>query len=144
MNNSFTNLKSAMKKSIFKDFSFSNERKNAVKEVIRWNQSQPQFHSWKVETIIAILETIQHEPKDGYNISTQLFQKNELVFQNNEGGLYTLLHLLENKEILTSKWLNEKKYYSLNSKGEKYLAAYKQDNLNQHLSLNHLIEEASL
>ena len=144
MNDPFTNLKSSMKKSIFKDFSFSNERKNAVKEAVRGNQSQPQFHSWRVETIITILESIQNEAKDGYQISTQLFQKNELIFQNNEGQLYTLLHLLENKEILTSTWFNEKKYYSLNSKGKKYLSAYKQDNTKQHLSLKHLIEEASL
>lgn len=144
MNDPFTNLKSSMKKSIFKDFSFSNERKNAVKESIRMRQSQSQFHSWKIETIIAILESVQHESKDGYNISTQLFQKNEHTFQKNEGQLYSLLHLLENKEILTSKWINKKKYYSLNSKGEKYLATYKQDKSKQELSLKHLLEEASL
>ncbi|WP_043932597.1 PadR family transcriptional regulator [Bacillus sp. EB01] len=144
MNDPFTNLKSSMKKSIFKDFSFSNERKNAVKESIRMRQSQSQFHSWKIETITAILESVQHESKDGYNISTQLFQKNERTFQKNEGQLYSLLHLLENKEILTSKWINKKKYYSLNSKGEKYLATYKQDKSKQELSLKHLLEEASL
>lgn len=144
MNDPFTNLKSSMKKSIFKDFSFSNERKNAVKESIRMRQSQSQFHFWKIETIIAILESVQHESKDGYNISTQLFQKNERTFQKNEGQLYSLLHLLENKEILTSKWINKKKYYSLNSKGEKYLATYKQDKSKQELSLKHLLEEESL
>ena len=66
MNDPFMNLKSSMKKSIFKDFTFSNERKNAVKESIRMRQSQPQFHSWKIETIMAILESVQHESKDGY------------------------------------------------------------------------------
>ncbi len=142
MNDPFTNLKSSMKKSIFKDFSFSNERKNAVKESIRMRQSQ--FHSWKIETIIAILESVQHESKDGYNISTQLFQKSEHTFQKNEGQLYSLLHLLENKEILHSKWINKKKYYSLNSKGGKYLSTYKQDKSKQELSLKHLLEEASL
>jgi DNA-binding PadR family transcriptional regulator len=144
MNDPFTNLKGSMKKSIFKDFSFSNERKNAVKESIRTRQSQTQLHSWKIETIIAILESVQHESKDGYNISTQLFQKNERTFQKNEGQLYSLLHLLENKEILTSTWINKKKYYSINSKGKKYLATYKQDTSKQELSLKHLLEEASL
>lgn len=138
MNDPFTNLKSSMKKSIFKDFSFSNERKKEVKESIRMRQS------WEIETIIAILESVQHESKDGYNISTQLFQKSEHTFQNNEGQLYSLLHLLENKEILNSKWINKKKYYSLNSKGGKYLATYKQDKSKQELSLKHLLEEASL
>jgi DNA-binding PadR family transcriptional regulator len=144
MNEPFTNLKSSMKKSIFKDFSFSNDRKNAVKESIRMRQSQSQFHTWKIETIIAILESVQHVSKDGYTISIRLFQKNEHTFQKNEGQLYTLLHLLENKEILTSNWINNKKYYSLNSKGKKYLATYKQDNSKQKLSLKHLLEEATL
>lgn len=140
MNDPLKNLKSSMKKSIFKDFSFSNERKNAVRETIRTNQ-QAQFH---METIIAILESVQHESMDGYNISVQLFQKNECTFQKNEGQLYTLLHLLENKEILTSNWLNNKKYYSLNSKGKKYLAIYKKDTAKQGVSLNPFITEASL
>ncbi|MDI2588593.1 PadR family transcriptional regulator [Psychrobacillus sp. NEAU-3TGS] len=140
MNDPLKNLKSSMEKSIFKDFSFSNERKNAVRETIRTNQ-QAQFH---IETIIAILESVQYESKDGYNISVQLFQKDERTFQKNEGQLYTLLHLLENKEILTSNWLNNKKYYSLNSKGKKYLATYKKDTDKQGLSLNPFITEASL
>lgn len=144
MNDPFTNLKSSMKKSIFKDYSFSHERKNAVKESIRMKQSQSQLHSWEIETILAILELVQHESKDGYSISTLLFQKNERTFQKNEGQLYTLLHLLENKEILTSKWINEKKYYSLNSKGKRYLASYKQENSKQELSIKHLLEEAAL
>ena len=51
MNDPFMNLKSSMKKSIFKDLSFSNERKNAVKEAIRMRQSQSQFHSWKMKPL---------------------------------------------------------------------------------------------
>ena len=78
------------------------------------------------------------------HISIQLIQKNERTFQKNEGQLYTLLHLLENKEILTSNWINKKKYYFLNSKGKKYLATYKQDTSKQELSLKHLLKEASL
>ena len=144
MNDPFTNLKNSMKKSIFKDFSFSDDRKNAVKEAIQMNQAQSQFHSWKTETIITLLESIEHEAKDGYTISIQLLQKNEHTFQKNEGQLYTLLHLLEKKEILISNWINEKKYYSLNSKGKKLLAAYRKENSKLDLSLKHLLEEASL
>ncbi|MFK4996821.1 hypothetical protein ACI2OX_02610 [Bacillus sp. N9] len=46
--------------------------------------------------------------------------------------------------MLTSNWINNKKYYSLNSKGKKYLATYKQDTTKQGLSLNPFITEASL
>ena len=144
MKDPFTNLKNSMKESIFKDLSFSNERKNAVKEAIRMNQSQSPFRSWKIETIIAILESVQYEPRDGYHISIHLFQKNERTFQKNEGQLYTLLHLLENKEILTSNWIYKKKYYTLHSKGKKLLATYQKDHAKQKFSLQHLLEEASL
>ncbi|MCR6105678.1 PadR family transcriptional regulator [Salipaludibacillus agaradhaerens] len=141
MHDPFNNLKQVMKETVFKDVSFSDERKNAVKETI--NQSPSPFHSWKIETIIAILVAIQHVPMHGYAISTHLFQKNDLIFQNKEGELYTLLHLLENKNILTSKWDGDKKYYTLTSKGKKHLAGYRQGNVKRDLSLKQLIEEVS-
>ena len=144
MDNPFNNLKNVMKKTVFKDLTFSNERKDAVKEIIQGKQSQLNLHSWKESIIIEILEILQLEPKHGYDISTLLFQKHEFCFQKNEGLLYTLLHLLENKGILSSKWINEKKYYALTIKGKKYAAAYKHGSTKLHISLKHLIEEASL
>lgn len=144
MDNPFNNLKNVMKKTVFKDLTFSNERKDAVKEVIQGKQSQLNLYSWTEAIIIEVLEIIQLEPKHGYDISTLLIQKHEFYFQNNEGQLYTLLHLLENKEFLSSKWINEKKYYTLTIKGKKYAAAYKQECTKQLTSLKHLIEEASL
>ncbi|MED3575336.1 PadR family transcriptional regulator [Cytobacillus praedii] len=144
MDNPFNNLKNVMKKTVFKDLTFSNERKDAVKKVIQGKQSQLNLHSWKESIIIEILEILQLEQKHGYDISTLLFQKHEFCFQKNEGLLYTLLHLLENKEFLSSKWINEKKYYTLTTKGKKYAAAYKQESTKQLTSLKHLIEEASL
>ncbi|EFR88805.1 lineage-specific thermal regulator protein, partial [Listeria marthii FSL S4-120] len=74
----------------------------------------------------------------------QLFQKNELSFKSNEGQLYILLHLLENKKIITSKWMKDRKYYSLTSKGKKYVASYEHQGSKQQVSLKHLIEEVSL
>ncbi|WP_416148991.1 PadR family transcriptional regulator [Salipaludibacillus sp. HK11] len=144
MNDPFTNLKNAMKKTVFKDLSFSDERKNAVKETIRGNQSQPHLHFWKEETLLALFETLQDEAKHGFEISSDLFQNNVLSFQNNEGQLYTLLHLLENKEILTSKWIGDKKYYSLTVIGKKYLEASKQGSDMQRTSLKQLLVEVSL
>ncbi|MDE5416122.1 PadR family transcriptional regulator [Alkalihalobacterium chitinilyticum] len=144
MSDPFHNLKHSMKKTVFKDFTFSDERKEAVKETIREKQSQPHLQAWKEETILAVFESIQHEAKHGYDISTQLFKKGELRFEHNEGQLYTLLHLLENKGILSSKWIAEKKHYSLTKKGKKYLVASKQEHSKQRFFLKHLLEEASL
>ncbi|MDT0002096.1 PadR family transcriptional regulator [Listeria cossartiae subsp. cayugensis] len=143
MNDPFYNLKDSIKKD-FEGFSFSEERKNAVKETIRKKQSHLELHYWKEETLRNILDSLHDEAKHGYEISTQLFQKNELSFKNNEGQLYILLHLLENKKIITSKWMENRKYYSLTSKGKKYVASYEHQGSKQKISLKHLIEQASL
>ncbi|NVQ00516.1 PadR family transcriptional regulator [Listeria monocytogenes] len=143
MDDPFYNLKDSIKKD-FESFSFSEERKNAVKKTIRKKQSHLELHSWKIETLQNILDALQDEAKHGYEISTQLFQKNELSFKNNEGQLYILLHLLENKKILSSKWIEGKKYYSLTAKGKKFVATFELRDSKQHESLKNLIEEASL
>ncbi|MCD2252484.1 PadR family transcriptional regulator [Listeria marthii] len=143
MDDPFYNLKDSIKKD-FDGFSFSEERKNAVKAAIQKKQSHLELHNWKVETLKNILDSLQDEAKHGYEISTQLFQKNELSFKSNEGQLYILLHLLENKKIITSKWMKDRKYYSLTSKGKKYVASYEHQGSKQQVSLKHLIEEVSL
>ncbi|MBF2502514.1 PadR family transcriptional regulator [Listeria marthii] len=143
MSDPFHNLKDSIKKD-FDGFSFSEERKNAVRAAIQKKQSHLELHNWKVETLKNILDSLQDEAKHGYEISTQLFQKNELSFKNNEGQLYILLHLLENKKIITSKWMKDRKYYSLTSKGKKYVASYEHQGSKQQVSLKHLIEEVSL
>ncbi|MBF2397594.1 PadR family transcriptional regulator [Listeria marthii] len=143
MSDPFHNLKHSIKKD-FEGFSFSEERKNAVKAAIQKKQSHLELHNWKVETLKNILDSLQDEAKHGYEISTQLFQKNELSFKSNEGQLYILLHLLENKKIITSKWMKDRKYYSLTSKGKKYVASYEHQGSKQQVSLKHLIEEVSL
>ncbi|MBF2637896.1 PadR family transcriptional regulator [Listeria welshimeri] len=143
MDDPFYNLKDSIKND-FEGFSFSEERKNAVKETIRKKQSHLELHSWKAETLQNILDSLQDTPKHGYEISTQLFQKNELIFKNNEGQLYILLHLLENKKILSSKWIEDKKYYFLTAKGKKFVATFEIRGSKQHGLLKNLVEEASL
>lgn len=143
MNNPFQNLNRAMKNTVFKDVTFSNERKEAVKEAIRAQHHQTELSSWKEETIHSILQLLQHEPKKGFDISNQLLQHNELSFQQNEGQLYTLLHLLENKELLESHWEKDQKYYSLSLKGKKWLSRFSQGSVKHRLALHSLVEEVS-
>jgi len=143
MDDPFHNLKNSFKKN-YEGFSFSEERKTAVKETIRRKQSHLELHYWKVETLKNVLDSLQDEAKQGYDISTQLFRKKELSFKSDEGQLYILLHLLENKKIITSTWIEDRKYYSLTTKGKKYVTAYEHRGFIQEASLKHLIEEASL
>ncbi|MFA9560129.1 PadR family transcriptional regulator [Evansella sp. AB-rgal1] len=146
MTDPFINLKRSLKKTVFKDLSFSCERKHAVREKIRGKQSHLHFHTWEEETLVAVLESVQQDEKIGYDISTFLFQKNINSFKNNEGQLYTLLHFFENKGILQSNWKDEKKYYSLTRKGKKLLVgARKQEHAKvERGTLKQLLEEASL
>ncbi|SDO48029.1 PadR family transcriptional regulator [Alkalicoccus daliensis] len=143
MGDPFSNLKNSLSKD-FEDLSFSEERKNAVRETIRRKQNHLELQYWKVETLKNILDSLQEEAKHGYDISTQLFRKNESSFKSNEGQIYILLHLLENKKIITSKWIEGKKYYSLTTKGKKYAASREHPDSKQLNSLKNFIEEASL
>ncbi|WP_099224848.1 PadR family transcriptional regulator [Listeria costaricensis] len=143
MDNPFYDLKNSIKKD-FAALSFSEEKKNEVKETIRRKQSQLELHYWKAETLENILDSLQGGAKHGYDISTQLLRKNELDFKNKEGQLYILLHLLENKKIITSKWMEGRKYYSLTAKGKKYAAEWKHSGPKQRASLKYFIEEVSL
>lgn len=144
MNDPFLNLKKSMKKNVFKDLTFTEERKARVNEAIQAKRSSSSLHSFSENTILAILKSLQLEAKHGFEISTQLFQIREHSFLHNEGQLYALLHLLEKKEVLKSKWSEEKKYYSLTAKGQKYLAAAQKGYSKQPLALKDLLEEASL
>ncbi len=144
MNDSLSKLKQAMKQTVFKDISLSNERKNAVMAGIWEKQSKTQLNTWKEDTLIAVFKSIQTEAKQGFDIATYLIKKNDIHFKNKEGQLYILLHLLESKEIIASNWSEGKKYYFLTSKGKKYLAVCKRESPKRHESLRSLLEEVSL
>lgn len=145
MNDPFLNFKKSMKKNVFKDLSFTEERKARVNEAIQSKRSSSTLHSFSEDTILAMLKSLQLEAKHGFEISTQLFQIEEHSFLHNEGQLYTLLHLLENKEVLVSMWRADKKYYALTTKGRKYLAATSRKGYaKQPFLLKDLLEEASL
>ncbi|WP_034749376.1 PadR family transcriptional regulator [Halalkalibacter wakoensis] len=144
MSDPFINLKNSMKNTVFHNLTFSDARKKIVKEIIQAKNPQSQLDLWKDETLLAVLEATQLEAKHGFAISTQLFQKGDQSFHQNEGQLYTLLHLLENKQLLQSKWVDEKKYYSLTKKGKKLVIRYRQEPSKQRTLLKVLLQEASL
>ena len=143
MKDPFSNLKSTMRKTVFKDFTLSEDRKHAMKEFVQSKQSASKQPIWKEETIVTLLTSLQHEAKHGFEIGTYLFQRNERCFHNNEGQLYTLLHLLENKRLLSSSWENGQKYYTLTSKGKKQLALASRDGAKKQWGFKHLLEEAA-
>lgn len=68
----------------------------------------------------------------GYEIIKEMDRKSNGIFEFKEGTLYPLLHGLESKGFLESYWdkgqgNRKRKYYSITSKGEKYIKAKKEE-----------------
>ena len=75
--------------------------------------------------ILAILEKGR---KHGYQIALEIEEKSEGTFRFNHGTLYPILHKLEKNGLIRGRWQNEgpkrkRKYYTLTSKGKRYLRA---------------------
>jgi PadR family transcriptional regulator PadR len=79
-----------------------------------------------VETIIlAILEA---GPSYGYALVKELDKRSEGILKLGEGTIYPVLYRMEEKKIVSARWRlaengRERKYYRLNAKGRKALAA---------------------
>ncbi|WP_161524652.1 PadR family transcriptional regulator [Alteribacter lacisalsi] len=144
MKDPIQNVKSAMTNQVFKNLSFSKKRRQSVNDAIREKKQISGLASWPEDTLAALLNAVKDEAQDGYAISSILFRKQDRTFETKEGELYTLLHLLENKEILRSHWKNDRKYYALTAKGKKYLAASADQSAVDRPVLRKLIEEAAL
>jgi transcriptional regulator len=78
-----------------------------------------------VETLI--LAVLQAGPSYGYAIAKELNARSEGILALGEGTIYPVLHRLEEKGLLASKWRladngRRRKYYRLNPKGRRALA----------------------
>ena len=78
-----------------------------------------------VETLI--LAVLQAGPSYGYAIAKELNARSEGILALGEGTIYPVLHRLEQKGLLASKWRladngRRRKYYRLNPKGRRALA----------------------
>lgn len=82
-------------------------------------------------TSMLLLRLLEDKDMYGYEMIEALEKKSNNVFSMKAGTLYPLLHLLEEKEYLTSyeKEANGKtrKYYHLTREGKKYLKAKKEE-----------------
>lgn len=79
-----------------------------------------------VETII--LSVLDEGPSYGYAILKDINSKAEGVLKFGEGTIYPVLHRMEDKELISSKWGKcektgrKRKYYRITPKGRKLLA----------------------
>jgi len=92
-----------------------------------------------VETLI--LAVLESGPSYGYAIVKQLNRRCDGILKLGEGTVYPVLHRLEQKQMISSKWQSgdngrPRKYYRLNKKGHKAFA----ENLRQWRMLASVIE----
>ncbi len=82
-------------------------------------------------TSMLLLRLLEDKDMYGYEMIETLEQRSNNVFNMKAGTLYPLLHLLEEKEFLTSyeKEASGKtrKYYHLTREGKKYLKSKKEE-----------------
>ena len=93
-----------------------------------------------VETLI--LAVLESGPSYGYAIVKQLNRRCEGILNLGEGTIYPVLHRLEQKQIISSKWQSAengrpRKYYRLNRKGHKAFA----ENLQQWRMLQSVMQK---
>jgi len=75
---------------------------------------------------LLILKTLALEPMHGWGIAERIEQLSQEALQVGQGSLYPALHRLELKELIVSEWSPSEnnrraKYYSLTTRGRKYL-----------------------
>ncbi|TDL32682.1 PadR family transcriptional regulator [Jeotgalibacillus sp. S-D1] len=107
-------LKKSMDSS-FEQLNFSAEHRKKIHEKIN------QTHEIQNDPFVPVLQLLITE-KTGYELTQLLRARGIRRFENNEGSLYTLLHRLEQKEMVQSSFdRSGDKYYQVTEKGRKAL-----------------------
>ena len=114
MESRLKNLKRAMKNTTFSGLEFSDAQRQKIHKKLHKEESE-------AEIILAVLQLLLHE-KTGFELAKQLRSRGIHKFEDQEGLIYTVLHRLEHKEYLESKWTEETgKVYKLSRKGNRLL-----------------------
>ena len=95
-----------------------------------------------VETLL--LSILESGPSYGYAIVKELNDRSEGILKLGEGTIYPVLHRLEEKKLLASKWSTaensrKRKYYRLTPKGKKAFA----NNLQQWQMLTQIMHKVA-
>ena len=93
-----------------------------------------------VETLL--LSILESGPSYGYAIVKELNGRADGILKLGEGTIYPVLHRLEEKKLIASKWCTaennrQRKYYRLTPKGKKAF----ENNLQQWQMLTELMEK---
>lgn len=97
----------------------------------------------KGSTSMLILSILEEKNMYGYQMIKELEKKSNNIFELKEGTLYPILHLLEEKNYISSYWdestSKKRKYYSITKDGRKILKSKKEEWKFYTTGVNHVI-----
>jgi transcriptional regulator len=73
---------------------------------------------------LIVLDVLRDGPSYGYGIVKRIFEQSKHTIRWHQGTLYPVLHRLERRGLLASKWSSKKsgrqrRYYRLTARGER-------------------------
>ncbi|KZZ84489.1 PadR family transcriptional regulator [Bacillus sp. SJS] len=114
MDKRLKSLRKSMESSTFSNLTFTDRMHSEIKKKIKEEISEQ-------DLLLAVMQLLTTQ-KTGFVLSRSLSSRGIHKFHENEGELYTMLHQLESKGWLSSRWDDEsRKHYQLNDKGRKLL-----------------------
>ncbi len=135
MDERLNKLRKSMEKATFKDIRFSEKMKQEIRQKINSPDESEDV------IMLAVLQLLHHK-KTGYELTGLLRSRSFQKYEGNEGALYTMLHSLEQKRWIVSKWDEEKtKFYQISDKGRKYLRKHEKSPAVNRVTLKGLLEE---
>ncbi|MBN8234060.1 PadR family transcriptional regulator [Halobacillus kuroshimensis] len=118
MENRLRKLKQALNHTSFNTLTFDQEHRNQVMEKIDGQDTRPE------QIRLSILQLLVQE-ETGYTLAGKIRSRGIKTFENDQGALYTTLHILEQKRCIQSEWKEDgQKCYQLTRKGRKLLKKY--------------------
>ncbi|MFB1082526.1 PadR family transcriptional regulator [Jeotgalibacillus sp. JSM ZJ347] len=128
-------LRKSMEQTTFKELDFSDQIRKKVHEKIAQSSEREE------DILLAVMQLLAHE-KTGYDLSQLLRGRGIQSFEGNEGALYTLLHRMEQDQLIRSGWDHDgAKYYLLNNKGKKILQKSEKSAGKKRFELKELTQE---
>lgn len=134
MEDRLKNLKNAMKRTVLQDLHFTEKHKSSIRKQINELSSTSEE-----ETSLAIFQLLK-EKRTGFELNRLLRARGIKKFENEEGFLYMSLHKFEQKGYLQTCWVEEVKYYQLNTKGLKLLKIFENKSDHKAYLLNEILE----
>lgn len=135
MEDRLSKLRKSMEKSAFKELNFSEKMRAEIHKQINMSDENDD------QITLAILQLLSHE-KTGYELSGLLRSRGLKKFEDNEGSLYSMLHTLEQKRLISSCWNEEgAKYYQITDKGRKFARRLEKNTVSGTIAIKGLLEE---